>query len=235
MKNIFVEKCKQIKDGQLSVEEFVSENLADTYVSISIKELVTKWIQDTILIQLGYSENEDRPFVERLCFKEKKIRDTELFMEYEVCKTLLVLKQYLSIDIHSFDYDAYDFAYETGIIDYVNKISKGDFARFIDYVDKGCQISSYSVTKASLNHFENLPSKDVLDEFTNSLKDIDPSLIQNLRSLLEFNNPQEAKINDSLKNAILSAVNDEFLQKEHENITEISQNKAEKEEKTVKA
>lgn len=220
MRNKFVEKCEQVKEGKLSLEELVSESLTGTYVSINIKELVAKWIEDSLLYEMGIEEIDgSRTFVENLCFEERESTDTNMFMEYEVCKTLLTLNQYVSANFYPYDCYAYDLVNEIGLIGYINEITKGDYNNFTKFIDSATQISSYSAVKTTLIHFKDLPSQNTIDEFKRTLDDINPDTISGLLQIMNFNNPAEQALDKELKSTILSATNEilkESLQKEEE-------------------
>ena len=65
-----------------------------------------------------------------------------------------------------------------------------------------------------MNLYNDIPTQDKLKEFTNTLENIDPEKINNLRQVLDFNDPMTSQVVEAMKITAL----EEAMDKGKENL-----------------
>ena len=212
----FIANCKKVKKGTMSLKELIDTLKFRFYIPLSTKVAVADLVN--IVLNSGNSESVDmldeilKDLGETITQKSK----TDIVKEYELTKFMFIISQYIGtqIDNENCTEEVYDLLHEIGIVDYILDNANRDWDKFNDIVDNVTGIKYYALTESIMNLFNDIPTQDKLKEFTNTLENIDPEKINNLRQVLDFNDPMTSQVVEAMKITAL----EEAMDKGKENL-----------------
>ena len=114
---------------------------------------------------------------------------------------MFIVSQYIGVQISNDNCteEVYDLLHEIGIVDYILDNANRDRDKFNEVVDNVTGIKYYALTESIMNLFNDIPTQDKLKEFTNTVANIDPEKINNLRQVLDFNDPLTGQVVEAMK------------------------------------
>ena len=212
----FIANCKKVKKGTMSLKELIDTLKFRFYIPLSTKVAVADLVD--IVLNSGNSESVEmldeilKDLGETITQKSK----TDTVKEYELTKFMFIISQYIGTQIgnENCTEEVYDLLHEIGIVDYILDNANRDWDKFSDIVDNVTGIKYYALTESIMNLFNDIPTQDKLKEFTNTVENIDPEKISNLRQVLDFNDPMTSQVVEAMKITAL----EEAMNKGKENL-----------------
>ena len=212
----FIANCKKVKKGTMSLKELIDTLKFRFYIPLATKMAVADLVD--IVLTSGNSESIDvldeilKDLDETVNQKSK----TDIIKEYELTKFMFVVSQYIGTQIgnENCTEEVYDLLHEIGLVDYILDNANRDWDKFNDIIDNVTGIKYYALTESIMNLFNDIPTQDKLKEFTNTVENIDPEKINNLRQILDFNDPMTSQVAEAMK---ITAV-EEAMNKGKENL-----------------
>ena len=212
----FIANCKKVKKGTMSLKELIDTLKFRFYIPLATKMAVADLVD--IVLTSGNSESIDvldeilKDLDETVNQKSK----TDIIKEYELTKFMFVVSQYIGTQIgnENCTEEVYDLLHEIGLVDYILDNANRDWDKFNDIIDNVTGIKYYALTESIMNLFNDIPTQDKLKEFTNTVENIDPEKISNLRQVLDFNDPMTSQVAEAMK---ITAV-EEAMNKGKENL-----------------
>lgn len=212
----FIANCKKVKKGTMSLKELIDTLKFRFYIPLSTKVAVANLVD--IVLNSGNSESVDmldeilKDLGETITQKSK----TDTVKEYELIKFMFIISQYIGTQIgnENCTEEVYDLLHEIGIVDYILDNANRDWDKFNDIVDNVTGIKYYALTESIMNLFNDIPTQDKLKEFTNTVANIDPEKVNNLRQVLDFNDPLTGQVVEAMKITAL----EEAMDKGKENL-----------------
>ena len=197
----FIANCKKVKKGTMSLKELIDTLKFRFYIPLSTKVAVADLVD--IVLNSGNSESVEmldeilKDLGETITQKSK----TDTVKEYELTKFMFIISQYIGTQIgnENCTEEVYDLLHEIGIVDYILDNANRDWDKFNDIVDNVTGIKYYALTESIMNLFNDIPTQDKLKEFTNTVGNIDPEKINNLRQVLDFNDPLTGQVVEAMK------------------------------------
>ena len=197
----FIANCKKVKKSTMSLKELVDTLKFRFYIPLSTKVAVADLVD--IVLTSGNSESIDildeilKDLGETITQKSK----TDIIKEYELTKFMFVVSQYIGTQIgnENCTEEVYDLLHEIGLVDYILDNANRDWDKFNEIVDNVTGIKYYALTESIMNLFNDIPTQDKLKEFTNTVENIDPEKINNLRQVLDFNDPMTSQVVEAMK------------------------------------
>lgn len=197
----FIANCKKVKKSTMSLKELVDTLKFRFYIPLSTKVAVADLVD--IVLTSGNSESIDildeilKDLGETITQKSK----TDIIKEYELTKFMFVFSQYIGTQIgnENCTEEVYDLLHEIGLVDYILDNANRDWDKFNEIVDNVTGIKYYALTESIMNLFNDIPTQDKLKEFTNTVENIDPEKINNLRQVLDFNDPMTSQVVEAMK------------------------------------
>ena len=197
----FIANCKKVKKGTMSLKELIDTLKFRFYIPLSTKVAVADLVD--IVLTSGNSESIDmldevlKDLGETIIQKSK----TDIVKEYELTKFMFIISQYIGTQIgnENCTEEVYDLLHEIGIVDYILDNVNRDWDKFNDIVDNVTGIKYYALTESIMNLFNDIPTQDKLKEFTNTVENIDPEKINNLRQILDFNDPMTSQVVEAMR------------------------------------
>lgn len=212
----FIANCKKVKKGTMSLKELVDTLKFRFYIPFSTKVAVADLVD--IVLTSGNGESIDildeilRDLGETIIQKSK----TDIVKEYELTKFMFIVSQYIGVQISNDNCteEVYDLLHEIGIVDYIFDNANRDWDKFNEIVDNVTGIKYYALTESIMNLFNDIPTQDKLNDFKKTMENIDPEKINNLRQILDFNDPMTSQVVEAMK---ITAV-EEAMNKGKENL-----------------
>lgn len=212
----FIANCKKVKKGTMSLKELIDTLKFRFYIPLSTKVAVADLVD--IVLTSGNSESIDmldeilKDLGETITQKSK----TDIVKEYELTKFMFIVSQYIGVQISNENCteEVYDLLHETGLVDYILDNANRDWDKFNEIVDNITGIKYYALTESIMNLFNDIPTQDKLKEFTNTVENIDPEKINNLRQIVDFNDPMTSQVVEAMKITAL----EEAMNKGKENL-----------------
>ena len=212
----FIANCKKVKKGTMSLKELIDTLKFRFYIPLSTKVAVADLVD--IVLTSGNGESIDmldeilKDLGETITQKSK----TDIVKEYELTKFMFIVSQYIGVQISNDNCteEVYDLLHEIGIVDYILDNANRDWDKFNDIIDNVTGIKYYALTESIMNLFNDIPTQDKLKEFTNTVENIDPEKISNLRQVLDFNDPMTSQVVEAMKITAL----EEAMNKGKENL-----------------
>ena len=197
----FIADCKKVKKGTMSLKELIDTLKFRFYIPLSTKVAVADLVD--IVLTSGNSESIDmldeilKDLGETVTQKSK----TDIIKEYELTKFMFVVSQYIGTQIgnENCTEEVYDLLYEIGLVDYILDNANRDWDKFNDIVDNVTGIKYYALTESIMNLFNDIPTQDKLNDFKKTMENIDPEKINNLRQVLDFNDPLTGQVVEAMK------------------------------------
>ena len=212
----FIADCKKVKKGTMSLKELIDTLKFRFYIPLSTKIAVADLVD--IVLTSGNSESIDmldeilRDLGETVNQKSK----TDIIKEYELTKFMFIISQYIGAQIgnENCTEEVYDLLYEIGLVDYILDNANRDWDKFNEIVDNVTGIKYYALTESIMNLFNDIPTQDKLNDFKKTMENIDPEKINNLRQIVDFNDPMTSQVVEAMK---ITAV-EEAMNKDKENL-----------------
>ena len=212
----FITDCEKVKKGTMSLKELIDTLKFRFYIPLSTKVAVADLVN--IVLTSGNGESIDmldeilKDLGETITQKSK----TDIVKEYELTKFMFIVSQYIGVQISNDNCteEVYDLLHEIGLVDYILDNANRDWDKFNDIVDNVTGIKYYALTESIMNLFNDIPTQDKLKEFTNIVENIDPEKINNLRQVLDFNDPITSQVVEAMKITAL----EEAMDKGKENL-----------------
>ena len=212
----FIANCKKVKKGTMSLKELIDTLKFRFYIPLSTKVAVADLVD--IVLNSGNSESVDmldeilKDLGETITQKSK----TDIVKEYELTKFMFIVSQYIGVQISNENCteEVYDLLHEIGIVDHILDNANRDWDKFNEIIDNITGIKYYALTENIMNLFNDIPTQDKLKEFTNTVENIDPEKINNLRQILDFNDPLTGQVVEAMK---ITAF-EEAMNKDKENL-----------------
>ena len=212
----FIADCKKVKKGTMSLKELVDTLKFRFYIPLSTKVAVADLVD--IILTSGNSESIDildeilKDLGETATQKSK----VDIIKEYELTKFMFITSQYIGTQIgnENCTEEVYDLLHEIGIVDYIIDNANRDWDKFNDIVDNVTGIKYYALTESIMNLFNDIPTQDKLNDFKKTMENIDPEKINNLRQVLDFNDPMTSQVVEAMKITAL----EEAMDKGKENL-----------------
>ena len=197
----FIANCKKVKKGTMSLKELIDTLKFRFYIPLSTKVAVADLVD--IVLTSGNSESIDmldeilKDLGETITQKSK----TDIIKEYELTKFMFIVSQYIGTQIgnENCTEEVYDLLHEIGIVDYILDNANRDWDKFNDIVDNVTGIKYYALTESIMNLFNDIPTQDKLNDFKKTMENIDPEKINNLRQVLDFNDPLTGQVVEAMK------------------------------------
>lgn len=212
----FIADCKKVKKGTMSLKELIDTLKFRFYIPLSTKVAVADLVD--IVLTSGNSESIDmldeilKDLGETVTQKSK----VDIIKEYELTKFMFVVSQYIGTQIgnENCTEEVYDLLYEIGLVDYILDNANRDWDKFNEIVDNVTGIKYYALTESIMNLFNDIPTQDKLNDFEKTMENIDPEKINNLRQVLDFNDPMTSQVVEAMKITAL----EEAMNKGRENL-----------------
>ena len=212
----FIADCKRVKKGTMSLKELIDTLNLRFYIPLSTKIAVADLVD--IIINSGNSESIDmldeilKDLGETVTQKSK----IEIVKDYELTKFMFIISQYIGVQISNDNCteEVYDLFHEIGIVDYILDNANRDWDKFGDIIDNVTGIKYYALTESIMNLFNDIPTQDKLNDFEKTMENIDPEKINNLRQVLDFNDPLTSQVVEAMKITAL----EEAMNKGKENL-----------------
>ena len=212
----FIANCKKVKKGTMSLKELIDTLKFRFYIPLATKMAVADLVD--IVLTSGNSESIDMldEILKDLDETVNQKSKTDIIKEYELTKFMFVVSQYIGTQIgnENCTEEVYDLLHEIGLVDYILDNANRDWDKFNDIIDNVTGIKYYALTESIMNLFNDIPTQDKLKEFTNTVENIDPEKINNLRQILDFNDPMTSQVAEAMK---ITAV-EEAMNKGKENL-----------------
>ena len=216
----FISECKKVKKGIISLEELVNTLKFRFYIPLSIKSAVADLVE--IIVSSSMSNTEATEMLDDILADLNDFIGTnvkpksEIIKNYELTKFMFMISQYIGIQIsnENFTEEVYDLLHEIGLVDYILSKAEKDWNKFEDMIDNTTGIKYYALTETIMNLFNDIPTQDKLREFTDGVNNIDTEKINNLRQILDFNDPITTQVVEAMK---LDAI-EEVMNKSKENL-----------------
>ena len=212
----FIANCKKVKKGTMSLKELIDTLKFRFYIPLATKMAVADLVD--IVLTSGNSESIDMldEILKDLDEIVNQKSKTDIIKEYELTKFMFVVSQYIGTQIgnENCTEEVYDLLHEIGLVDYILDNANRDWDKFNDIIDNVTGIKYYALTESIMNLFNDIPTQDKLKEFTNTVENIDPEKINNLRQILDFNDPMTSQVAEAMK---ITAV-EEAMNKGKENL-----------------
>ena len=212
----FIANCKKVKKGTMSLKELIDTLKFRFCIPLATKMAVADLVD--IVLTSGNSESIDMldEILKDLDETVNQKSKTDIIKEYELTKFMFVVSQYIGTQIgnENCTEEVYDLLHEIGLVDYILDNANRDWDKFNDIIDNVTGIKYYALTESIMNLFNDIPTQDKLKEFTNTVENIDPEKINNLRQILDFNDPMTSQVAEAMK---ITAV-EEAMNKGKENL-----------------
>lgn len=197
----FIADCKKVKKGTMSLKELIDTLKFRFYIPLSTKVAVADLVD--IVLTSGNSESIDMldEILKDLGGMVNPKSKIDIIKEYELTKFMFVVSQYIGTQIgnENCTEEVYDLLHEIGLVDYILDNANRDWDKFNEIVDNVTGIKYYALTESIMNLFNDIPTQDKLKEFTNTVENIDPEKINNLRQVLDFNDPMTSQVVEAMK------------------------------------
>lgn len=197
----FIANCKKVKKGTMSLKELIDTLKFRFYIPLSTKVAVADLVD--IVLTSGNSESIDMldEILKDLGETTTQKSKTDTVKEYELTKFMFIISQYIGTQIgnENCTEEVYDLLHEIGLVDYILDNANRDWDKFNDIVDNVTGIKYYALTENIMNLFNDIPTQDKLKEFTNTVANIDPEKINNLRQILDFNDPMTGQAVEAMR------------------------------------
>ena len=201
----FIADCKKVKKGTMSLKELIDTLKFRFYIPLSTKVAVADLVD--IVLNSGNSESIDMldEILKDLGETANQKSKTDIIKEYELTKFMFIISQYIGTQIgnENCTEEVYDLLHEIGIVDYILDNANRDWDKFNDIVDNVTGIKYYALTESIMNLFNDIPTQDKLKEFTNTVENIDSEKINNLRQILDFNDPMTTQVVEAMRTTAL--------------------------------
>ena len=212
----FIANCKKVKKGTMSLKELIDTLKFRFYIPLATKMAVADLVD--IVLTSGNSESIDMldEILKDLDETVNQKSKTDTVKEYELTKFMFIISQYIGTQIgnENCTEEVYDLLHEIGLVDYILDNANRDWDKFNDIIDNVTGIKYYALTESIMNLFNDIPTQDKLKEFTNTVENIDPEKISNLRQVLDFNDPMTSQVVEAMKITAL----EEAMNKGKENL-----------------
>ena len=216
----FISECKKVKKGITSLEELINTLKFRFYIPLSVKSAVADLVE--IIVSSNMSNTEATEMLDDILADLNDFIGTnvkpksEIIKNYELTKFMFMISQYIGIQISNENCteEVYDLLHEIGLVDYILNKAEKDWNKFEDMIDNTTGIKYYALTETIMNLFNDIPTQDKLREFTDSVNNIDTEKINNLRQILDFNDPMTGQVVEAMK---LDAI-EEVMNKSKENL-----------------
>ena len=201
----FIANCKKVKKGTMSLKELIDTLKFRFYIPLSTKVAIADLVD--IVLNSGNSESVEmldeilKDLGETITQKSK----TDTVKEYELTKFMFIISQYIGTQIgnENCTEEVYDLLHEIGLVDYILDNANRDWDKFNDIIDNVTGIKYYALTESIMNLFNDIPTQDKLKEFTNTVENIDSEKINNLRQILDFNDPMTTQVVEAMRTTAL--------------------------------
>lgn len=212
----FIADCKKVKKGTMSLKELIDTLKFRFYIPLSTKVAVADLVD--IVLTSGNSESIDMldEILKDLGGVANPKSKIDIIKEYELTKFMFVVSQYIGTQIgnENCTEEVYDLLHEIGLVDYILDNANRDWDKFNDIVDEVTGIKYYALTESIMNLFNDIPTQDKLNDFKKTMENIDPEKINNLRQVLDFNDPLTGQVVEAMKITAL----EEAMNKGKENL-----------------
>ena len=197
----FIANCKKVKKGTMSLKELIDTLKFRFYIPLSTKVAVADLVD--IVLTSGNSESIGMldEILKDLGETVNQKSKTDIIKEYELTKFMFIISQYIGTQIgnENCTEEVYDLLHEIGIVDYILDNANRDWDKFNDIVDNVTGIKYYALTESIMNLFNDIPTQDKLNDFKKTMENIDPEKINNLRQVLDFNDPLTGQVVEAMK------------------------------------
>lgn len=169
------------------VRKYISISEKYAIISMFIKEF-NNAVKNVII------DNEKAPFV---------------YLTYDINCMFNLLFRYTDIIVLSKNQtvDNYDLMMQSGFYDYVISKCKNDYLDLQRKCDRTIGIDIYSVVRELQVIFATPPSVEDIEKFKESINEIDPSKLEILKTIEEYNNPMMKKVIDGItKESVKEAI-----------------------------
>lgn len=206
----FIANCKKVKKGTMSLKELIDTLKFRFYIPLSTKMAVADLVDIIINSNNNNSESIDilddilKDLGETISQKSK----TDVIKDYELTKFMFIISQYIGIQIGNDNCteEIYDLLHEIGLVDYIFDNANRDWDKFNEVVDNVTGIKYYVLTESIMNLFNDIPTQDKLNDFKNTMENIDPEKINSVRQILDFNDPMTSQVVETMKISAIEEV-----------------------------
>lgn len=194
-----LQQCLSCATGKMTKTAF--RNIVETsfkvrkYVPLQGKMGIADFCKNLWETQIGNTEEQQLLNVIDSSVPHKPYDYQNTMLMYMWIKTCVLICMYFDIDYEYAEPNSvfYDSFVESGLINYLNEVTEGDFKEFDKYVDWFSGITYYPLLDVIKKTIMNLPSKEQLKEAMEQISQSKEAM-DNVKQIINFINTETDKV-----------------------------------------
>lgn len=195
----FFEDCKAIINKEKTLEETIEEcdlTIAN-YIPFNVKMAIASLVNNIVTSKITNARTTEIQNYLKNGYNNYDSVMFEAVNSYNIVKHIFIIGQYLNMSFAFTEQksETLDLLIQSGVVDYIKShtVNK-DYDEFEKVIDDYTGLRYFGLAEMVASVFDDMPTQEKMIEVKKALDDLDKSKIEDLKGILEMNDPMTANV-----------------------------------------